>query len=70
MVRNGAQMRAALHKVLHDRAFAAGLAASGLRRIRERHTCGHRVSELLSILAALGTRVPAAAPVHGEVMHA
>ncbi len=27
---------------------------SGLARIRARHTCAHRVDELLAILAALG----------------
>jgi spore maturation protein CgeB len=70
MVSNGAQMREALQEVLHDRAFAAGLAASGLRRIRARHTCGHRVSELFSIVAALGRRRAAPAPVLDEVMHA
>lgn len=63
MVRSGAQMREALREVLEDRAFAAELAASGLRRIRARHTCGHRVSELLAILATLGTRATDAAPV-------
>jgi spore maturation protein CgeB len=69
MVRSGAQMREALREVLHDRAFAAEIAASGLRRIRARHTCGHRVSELLSIVAALDKR-KVAAPVQSEVMHA
>lgn len=71
MVRNGAQMREGLREVLSDRAFAAEIAASGLRRIRARHTCGHRVSELLSIIAALGKRETRVVPVrighvHGE----
>jgi spore maturation protein CgeB len=70
VVRNGAQMREALQVVLRDRAFAAELAASGLRRIRARHTCGHRVSELFSIVAALGRPRAAPAPVFDEVMHA
>jgi spore maturation protein CgeB len=70
MVRSGAQMREALQVVLRDRAFAAELAASGLRRVRARHTCGHRVSELFSIVAALATREAAPVPVPSEVMHA
>lgn len=53
VVRGGAQMREALRDVLNDHAFAAALATSGLQRIRTRHTCEHRVAELLAILAAL-----------------
>ncbi len=51
---NGAQMSAQLHRLQHDRAFAEALAARGLETIRRRHTCAHRVDELLAILAALG----------------
>jgi spore maturation protein CgeB len=39
--------------VLHDTGLAAALAASGRRTILERHTCGHRVDELLHIVAGL-----------------
>ena len=53
-VRNGTEMRAALRELLNDSALASSLAASGLRRIRERHTCGHRIDELMAIVAALG----------------
>jgi spore maturation protein CgeB len=55
-VRSGAEMRTALRDVLNDRALAASLAASGLARIRTRHTCGHRVDELMGILGARETK--------------
>jgi spore maturation protein CgeB len=53
MVRDGDAMRSALRRVLHEPQLAAELAASGLRTIEERHSCAHRVDELLSICAAL-----------------
>jgi spore maturation protein CgeB len=58
-------MRRKLHAVLHDEALAARLAARGLRTIRARHTCAHRVDELLGILDARGVgrrRAAATAP--------
>jgi len=45
-----------LREVLRDPALAESLSQSGLERIRERHTCRHRVDELLSILERLGAR--------------
>jgi spore maturation protein CgeB len=46
-------MRAALRAVLHEPSLAAELAAQGLRTIEMRHSCAHRVDELLAICAAL-----------------
>jgi spore maturation protein CgeB len=54
-VRNGRQMRAALHEVLNNHELASSLAASGLRRILTRHTCSHRVDELMAIVSAFGS---------------
>jgi spore maturation protein CgeB len=48
---NGAAMRKHLADVLHDPALAQSLAGHGLRTIHARHTCAHRVDELLSIAA-------------------
>ena len=46
-------MRTALEAVLRDPALAAALAARGRRTIEERHSCAHRVDELLAICATL-----------------
>ncbi len=61
MVRDGKQMMACLRTVLDDADAAAELAAHGLDTIRSRHTCGHRVEELLAICAGL-TAAPTALP--------
>jgi spore maturation protein CgeB len=47
--RDGAEMTAHLKRLLDDPGFAARVAASGLESIRARHTCAHRVDELLTI---------------------
>jgi spore maturation protein CgeB len=47
------EMTTALDLVLQDRALADSLTAQGLRAIRERHTCEHRVRELLDIVGTL-----------------
>jgi spore maturation protein CgeB len=51
VARDGAEMRTLMAAVLRDPAWAASLAASGLETVRRRHTCRHRVDELLAILA-------------------
>jgi spore maturation protein CgeB len=51
---DGAAMLRALRDVLEDPDLACELAANGLATIRARHTCAHRVEELLSICRALG----------------
>lgn len=48
--RNGEEMAARLREVLSDRDLASALAASGFQTIRARHTCRHRVEELLALL--------------------
>jgi spore maturation protein CgeB len=42
-----------LRALKHDSALREALAASGLETIRARHTCAHRVNELLAIAAEL-----------------
>lgn len=54
MARSCKQMTEHFRMLLHDRDVAASLAESGLRRILERHTCAHRVDELLDIAQELG----------------
>jgi spore maturation protein CgeB len=50
---SGARMRRHLRDVLGDPALAASLAGHGRRTILARHTCAHRVDELLDIHAQL-----------------
>jgi spore maturation protein CgeB len=51
IARNGAEMQVLLDEVVHDPDLAESLVASGLETITARHTCGHRVDELLQICA-------------------
>ncbi len=56
---DGKQMRAMIESVLRDRELARHLAQHGRRTILERHTCGHRVEELLGIATELGLETAA-----------
>jgi spore maturation protein CgeB len=49
MAQNGREMERNLRDVLHDRELNASLVRSGLETVRSRHTCSHRVEELLTI---------------------
>jgi spore maturation protein CgeB len=53
---SGAEMTARLRDVLHDPDLALSLSRSGLETIAARHTCRHRVTELLDIVHRLGLR--------------
>lgn len=53
VAQNGEQVRELMRKVLSDHLFAEELAISGLATIKQRHTCAHRVDELLVIYAEL-----------------
>jgi spore maturation protein CgeB len=53
---SGERMTARLRDVLQDTEMAAELTRSGLETIRRRHTCGHRVDELLAICAGAGVK--------------
>ncbi len=68
IARDGAEMKRRLADLLGDPARATALAAHGRATILERHTCGHRVDELLAILGELGAEAPRArrrpTPVH------
>lgn len=54
VARDGEHMRRLLSAVLSDAAFAEAVASSGLATILARHTCRHRVEELLAIVDRLG----------------
>ena len=49
VAQNGAEMKAHLQHLLSDEAAAEVLARHGLETIKARHTCAHRVDELLEI---------------------
>jgi spore maturation protein CgeB len=50
---NGAEMTSAMRDMREDEELRAALVASGLETIRARHTCAHRVDELLAVVASL-----------------
>jgi spore maturation protein CgeB len=51
---DGAEATRHIRAVLADPDLAACLADNGLRTVRERHSCAHRVDQLLGICAELG----------------
>ncbi len=51
---SGAAVKRQLALLVSDAKFARELAAQGRRTIMSRHTCAHRVDELMNILAELG----------------
>lgn len=63
VARKGAEMREHLRAVLGDPGYARSLGEQGLRTIRARHSCAHRVDELLAIHAELLSSTPAAGKV-------
>jgi spore maturation protein CgeB len=49
---NPRQMQSLMREIVHDAALRVALAAHGLQTILARHTCRHRVAELLAIAAS------------------
>ena len=66
VARSGCAMMQHLRDLLHDREMASEIAASGLRTILARHTCAHRVDELLEIGRELRARPAAWRAQHAE----
>lgn len=56
LARDGDEMTSLMRDLLLDHERRESLATSGLETIRARHTCRHRVDELLGILAREGTQ--------------
>jgi len=54
VARDGDEMGRCLREVLGDAGLAAELRRCGLETIAARHTCAHRVDELLAICRTLG----------------
>jgi spore maturation protein CgeB len=61
VARDGPEMERHLRDVLADPALAGELAGRGRRTVLDRHTCAHRVDELLAIAASLGVSTVAGA---------
>lgn len=58
VARNGDEMKRHLRALVNDEEMAMEIAEDGLHTIRTRHTCAHRVDELMNIYAELqGTGV-------------
>jgi spore maturation protein CgeB len=62
VARDGAAMTRHLDELLNDPVAAAEQAARGRATVLRRHTCTHRVAELLAIAAELGVDPPAPSP--------
>ena len=60
VARDGRECAAHLKAILDDPRLARSLAQHGRRTILERHTCGHRVEELLAIAREIRPTVEAA----------
>ncbi|WP_031554538.1 CgeB family protein [Parvularcula oceani] len=61
MVENGQEAQAAMKRILSDPGYAGSLAESGRETILARHTCAHRVDELLAVLGEIDGMKEAAA---------
>jgi spore maturation protein CgeB len=55
VARDSEEMTSGLRAIFYAPDLAASLAAKGLETVLARHTCTHRVDELLEILAIVGT---------------
>ena len=53
VARDGNEMKAQLRAVTNEPELRASLVKSGLKTIRARHTCAHRVDELLAIVSTI-----------------
>ncbi|MGE3539084.1 MAG: glycosyltransferase [Candidatus Tectimicrobiota bacterium] len=61
VARDGRQMQRAIRALLHEPAMAREIAAHGRQTVLQRHTCAHRVDELLRIWQELkGSAAPVA----------
>ncbi|ESR25303.1 CgeB family protein [Lutibaculum baratangense] len=61
VARTGEEMRRHIRAVVNDPGLRASLISSGLETIRARHSCAHRVDELLAIVDSIGGRNTASA---------
>ena len=62
VARHGAEMTGHLTALRDDAALRSSLVAAGLETILSRHTCAHRVDELLEIASSLAPLAESMAP--------
>jgi spore maturation protein CgeB len=67
VARDGRQMQRHLSALLRDGARRRRLAVHGLKTILARHTCAHRVDELLAIHAVIKSELAAAKKLRAPV---
>ncbi|NOK09173.1 CgeB family protein [Corallococcus exercitus] len=70
VARDGAQMRRHLSALVADADMRHAFAEAGLRTVLSRHTCAHRVEELLGICQSLGMSGDVLHPSSPERVHA
>ncbi|MCA1393147.1 glycosyltransferase [Bradyrhizobium sp. IC3123] len=63
-VADGAQMKHALRIIIDDPEFSAAMVETGLKVIRDRHTCRHRAEQLIDIVTDLRDSSRSARPQH------
>ena len=73
VARDGEEMVRHLRAIRNDPELARGLAARGRRTVLERHTCAHRVDELLAVMSAVasspsGKEAEDSTPVHARTL--
>lgn len=66
LARSSAEMAQCLDSLMRDEEFARRLASHGRRTVLARHTCEHRVDELLEICRELGVAGPAREPARAQ----
>jgi len=59
---NGAEMKEQLVRAVTDEEWAGDMASRGLAKVRRRHTCAHRVDELLAIQQEVARTHPVPVP--------
>ncbi|GAB3168957.1 CgeB family protein [Telluribacter humicola] len=59
-VANGREMKEKMKQVLNDSSLATSLAENGLKTIQNRHSCVHRVDELMEVYEQLKQQEPSA----------
>ena len=63
MAYDTSEMERHLYSVLNDQSLRESLVASGLETIRMRHTCRHRMDELIDIYKSIAPRALREKPV-------